>query len=115
MKLGKKIIALALFGMAVSGWARAIGCDVTGCTGYVEALYVQNNGNIYVATDQDEKIPECNAVGGVYFHINGANAGARDMYSAILTASTTNQKVFFRVVQDNGKCEMAYVIAYANK
>jgi hypothetical protein len=117
MKLGKKIIALALFGMAVSGFAqtRANGCNDSGCTGKVSALYVNAQGNIYVSTDQDEKLPDCDPVGGIYFHINGKKPGAKNMYSALLTASTTNQKVFFRVVQQNKKCEMAYVVAYANK
>ncbi len=111
----KKVLmsVLAMGAMTVSANAKctAAACyDVT-----IDKLYMTATGTLYVGTSGDEKALNCAAgagnggVSGVYMSLKEGDIGKNAMYSLLLTAKTTKQKVTLRVLEGDPLCKVSYV------
>ncbi|TMP30449.1 hypothetical protein CWB98_23250 [Pseudoalteromonas rubra] len=77
---------------------------------YIERLYVEASGKIFIGTSGDEKILNCNAESGSYVTIPAGTPGADFLYSALLTAQTTNLPIEVIQVDDNlPGCVVQYI------
>ena len=95
--------------MAASFVANAV-CGPTGCANvYVDRLYVNASGVIYVGTSGDEALLSCSAVSSVYVTLGITEIGANAIYSALLTAQTSNKLVSIRTFDNSVGCNISYV------
>lgn len=77
---------------------------------FIERLYVESSGTIYVGTSGDESKLNCNAVSGVYVTIPASLGGSSALYSTLLTAQTTNKKISVVQVDDHqAGCIIQYI------
>lgn len=90
---------------------------------YVDQVYTNTNGTVYVGTSGTESNLLCGAVSGVYLTLDlretggipyGSGPAASAIYSQLLTAQTTNKKVNIQVNNDSTGCPITYVVSYRN-
>lgn len=86
-------------------------CNPDHCAGvYVDMLYVNASGRVYVATSGDEKLLNCQAASGVYVTLLESSPGRDLIYSTLLTAQSTNRPLEAIQVDDNiPGCVIQYV------
>jgi len=104
----KKIIALsALF----SNFVFANVCIPDNCAHvYIDKLYVESTGTIYIGTSGDESKLNCHAVSSVYVTIPAGTPGADYLYSTLLAAQTTGKTISVIQVDDHKPgCVIQYV------
>ena len=75
----------------------------------IKSLRVMNNGNILVETNGNEGQLRCDAPNGKYTTIVSEDAGSNAMFSALLTAKTTNSLVTVRIDTNSDICRIIYV------
>ena len=86
------------------------GCTANGCFDVeVETIYITGSGTIHIGTSGDESALDCTSPGNHYAVLGNTDAGKNSMYSALLTAKTTKQKVSIRIVNGSGNCKIAYI------
>lgn len=67
-------------------------CNPDHCGGiFVDMLYVEASGRVYVSTSGDEKLLNCQALSGVYVTLLESSPGRDLIYSTLLTAQSTNR------------------------
>lgn len=76
---------------------------------YVEKLYSNTNGVIYVATSGDETKLNCNAVSDLYVTFNLSDPSGDAYYSTFLAAQMSDRKVSIRVVTGSEGCNIQYI------
>ncbi|KZN56742.1 hypothetical protein N474_11355 [Pseudoalteromonas luteoviolacea CPMOR-2] len=77
---------------------------------YIERLYVEASGTIYIGTSGDEKVLNCQAVAGGYATIPAGTPGADLLYSTLLAAQMSNKVITTLQVDDNKPgCVVQYV------
>jgi hypothetical protein len=104
----KKTLISILAITALSVGANA-SCGSTGCYNIdIAKLYVASNGNIYIGTSGDESKLGCTSPGNTLVTIPNAHPGKNAIYSLLLTAKTTKQKLTIRTVDGSANCEVAY-------
>lgn len=85
-------------------------CNPDHCGGvFVDMLYVEASGRVYIATSGDEKLLNCQAVAGVYVTLSEGSPGRDLIYSTLLTAHTTNQRLTIQVDDNIPGCIIQYV------
>ena len=52
-------------------------CDSFGCTGYVEQLYVEANGSLWLQTSGNETFANCTPNSGMYLKLPGTDTNSR--------------------------------------
>ena len=104
----KKILMSALVIGSIGSNAYA-GCSGRYCVDVnVESLAVLTTGIVYIATDSTETALTCTPTGDKYIVLQGPEKNA--MYSTLLTAFTTKQKVSIATIDNGtGTCEAQYV------
>ncbi|ACA85752.1 conserved hypothetical protein [Shewanella woodyi ATCC 51908] len=104
----KKLFVSLVF-LFVSSSVSAV-CFERGCSNvYVEKLYVNASGVVYVGTSGDERLMTCDAVSDVYSTFRSTDAGGDMIFSTLLAAQLSNKKVFVRTVESSNECKIAYV------
>lgn len=107
----KKILASLLTVGALSTGAYA-GCTGGACSNVtIDFILVLDNGDITVGTSGDETGLTCTASGGKYLAISNASVGKNAMYSALLTAQTTQKMLSIRLNDTADPCNIAYVMS----
>ncbi len=104
----KKLIALTAF---FSNFVLANACIPDHCAEvYIDKLYVESSGTIYIGTSGDESKLNCHAESGVYVTIPAGTPGADFLYSTLLSAQTTGRAVSVIQVDDHKPgCVVQYV------
>lgn len=104
----RKIIisAIAMGTLASSAYAT---CASYGCTGKVTRLQVTSTGNVQVGIDGVATQMNCTPVANAYSEIDLSSAGGNAVYSALLTAQTTQKSILVRIVEGSSNCEIGYV------
>ena len=88
-------------------------CNATSCTAiFVDRLYVDDSGLIYIHTSGSEANLTCNAPNN-YLAISPTNAGKKDMMAMLLSSQVSNKKVNIRLKDGVTNCEVAYI--YINR
>ncbi len=85
-------------------------CGPTACADvYVDTLYPEFTGNVYVGTSDDErKLSTCTAQSGVYLTLKGSDPGANMIYSLLLSAQAQGKKVMIRTEDGSAGCRILY-------
>jgi len=106
----KKVLMSVLAMSAITVSIHA-GCTATGCSNVtIDKLYMTATGTLYVGTSGDESKLNCTSPGGgKYMSLAEGDVGKNAMYSLLLTAKTTKQKVKLRIVDGDPKCKVMYV------
>jgi hypothetical protein len=106
--MNKFILTMMAFYFSCSIHAQ---CIPDHCGGvYVERLYVESSGTIYIGTSGDESKLNCQAVAGVYVTIPPTHKGAQALYSMLLTAQAANKVLSTIQVDDNQPgCIVQYI------
>ncbi len=104
----KSVLSVLTFiGMTVGANAA---CTANGCFAVtVETVYITGTGTIHIGTSGDESTLDCTSPGNHYAVLGNTDPGKNSMYSALLTAKTTKQKVDIRIVNGSGNCKIAYI------
>ena len=85
------------------------GCSTKACQGKIQRIFLSSSGDILIGTDGDESKLTCQSPGNVYLTISKNNPNVKTMYSAILTAQTTNSPITLRALETSTNCEVLYV------
>lgn len=111
-----KKIAIGILLNVVLATAINAGCMATGCSDVtVDRLYMTANGTLYIGTSGDEKALNCaggagnGGVSNVYVSLKEGDVGKNAMYSLLLTAKTTKQKIRVRIEEGTPDCHVLYV------
>ena len=86
-------------------------CTATYCAEVtIEELYVNANGNIFVATSGDESKLTCTTVsgGGTHITLRTADSNYKEIYSALLASQRAGKKMDIRTDDQNG-CNIVYI------
>ncbi|QDO85857.1 hypothetical protein FM037_24600 [Shewanella psychropiezotolerans] len=85
-------------------------CIERGCYNvYVERLYINASGTVYVGTSGDETLMSCAAVSNIYSTFKTTDAGADMIFSALLAAQMADKKVSVRTDDNSAGCTIRYV------
>jgi len=106
----KSLLALTLTGLLTT--FTYANCASTACQNVqITNIYVQSDGQTFVQTSGDESLlTGCTARAGAYVILSTSALGKNQVYSALLTAATTNKAITVQVQADaNGECEVAYL------
>ncbi|WP_218919595.1 hypothetical protein [Shewanella psychrophila] len=76
---------------------------------YVETLYINASGIIYIGTSGDETLMSCSAVSDVYVTLKRSEPAADMIFSTLLAAQMADKKVHIRTVDKSVGCKIAYV------
>ncbi len=107
----KKILASLLTFSVLSTGAYAE-CSGGACSNVtIDYILVLGSGTITVGTSGTETDLTCAASGGKYLAISASDPGKNAMYSALLTAQTTNKKLSIRLNDTTDACYIAYVMS----
>ena len=105
------VLTLGMISSSVYG-----GCVASGCSNVtIDKLYMTATGTLYVGTSGDEKALNCaggagnGGVANVYMSLKEGDVGKNAMYSLLLTAKTTKQKVKLRIEDGSADCRVTYV------
>jgi len=100
-----KIVIIA--GLSVSANAA---CGPLGCYDVlVKKIYILPSGDMFVQTSGDHTKLHCTRNPKLIRLVK--SDGQKSIYSALLTAQTTNKKVDLRINKDSSDCSLAYYIA----
>ena len=83
-------------------------CSATTCYGAIQRLYVNTNGNLYIASDGDERNLDCDPVAGVYMTLPATDPNFNRKYAMLLTGYSLNQDVGIRIVTGSSNCTVSY-------
>ncbi|WP_444922677.1 hypothetical protein ACJJH9_00200 (plasmid) [Microbulbifer sp. DLAB2-AF] len=103
----KKLISL--MGLSLINGMAFAECTSTHCAGYVEKLYVQTSGTVYVGTDGNESLLNCAPHAGVYSTLDMSQPGADAIYSTLLAAQMANKIVTVRINEGSTGCLIQYI------
>ena len=112
LKICYPVMKKCFVGLFISAFASATAadCEPHICTDvYVERLYTNIGGLVYVATSGDETKLDCNAESGVYLSFNLSDAAGDAFYSTLLAAQLSDRKVALRIVNDSNLCAIQYI------
>jgi hypothetical protein len=99
----------------VFGSIAAAECTATGCWDvYVEELYPEATGGIWIRTSGSETLANCTPDSGVYLRLTNAQAGYREIFSTLLAAQLADKKVSIRINPGSNPCSVAYVTLNRN-
>ena len=76
---------------------------------YVQRLYTNTNGLVYVATSGDETNLDCNAVQSEYLSFNLSDPAGDAFYSTLLASQISERKVSIRIKNGSEGCKFAYI------
>ncbi|AOT11046.1 hypothetical protein [Pseudoalteromonas luteoviolacea] len=102
-----KLVIAALMGAAAFS-SQANTCSSIGCTDTIETLFVNEGGQIYVGTPGNEKLANCSPVEGNYFSIATSSSNRQELYSLLLLAYSSKERVQLRVKEGTSGCTIAY-------
>ncbi|MDQ7085362.1 MAG: hypothetical protein Q9M36_10745 [Sulfurovum sp.] len=87
-------------------------CDATGCNEVtIDRLYALDTNDILIETSGIEANLNCTSFGGAssVITLEDSNPSKNIFFSLLLTAQTTNQKVYIAITPNSTNCSMAYM------
>ena len=109
MKL--KALSLLIAGLLFANHSMA-GCAGKACSSvYIDRIFMQSNGGIFVGTNGDEELLNCTAVSKVYLTLDSNDRNASHLYSLLRSAQVSDTKVFVRIVENSKNCKIQHVIS----
>ena len=101
---------LAAIGSILSGPALA-DCGGEYCHDvYVDQLYVEASGGIWLQTSGTETSLSCTPDSGVFLRLANGNEGLKNIYAALLAAQTAGKTVHVRIIGGSSPCAISYVL-----
>jgi hypothetical protein len=96
-------------GAIFAGGVATAECSSYGCIGYVDEVYIEANGGVWLQTSGNELLANCTADSGVFLHLPGDSAKFKEVYAMLLSAQLTNRQVFVRIQEGSNPCRIIYV------
>ena len=100
------VVFMVVFLVLVSSSVYAA-CDADRCLGKIDRLYMQS-GTLYISTDGDETLLDCNAPAGVYITIPTSNPEFKNLYAMMLTSMSLNNTIGLRIANGSESCSLVY-------
>jgi hypothetical protein len=98
-----------------AGAAAYAECQALGCFSvYIDELYPEAGGGVWVQTSGNETLANCTANSGVFLRLDGTTAGFKQMYATLLAAQLADKKVSLRVDEGSNPCTIVYVTLNRN-
>jgi hypothetical protein len=102
--------ALACLGMLAGGQAFA-DCYTDRCTSvYVDELYVEATGGLWLQTSGTESSLTCAVNSGVWLRLEPTAAGFKYIYGTLLAAQLAERTVTVRIDSGSNPCSISYVV-----
>lgn len=110
----KKILTATLISLGLTSNIYAGACGGLACSQVkITEMMITSWGSITIGTDGDESALSCTPYAGKYSYIAATATGKNAIYSALLTARTTNTPIRIDLVSDtSGNCQISYVRLY---
>jgi hypothetical protein len=83
-------------------------CQPTACVGFVDQVYVEANGNLYVQTSGNETLANCTPNSGIYLYLAASATNFKEIYAMLLTAETLGWQVTLRIVDSSNPCTISW-------
>jgi hypothetical protein len=77
---------------------------------YVDQLYVEASGGIWLQTSGTETALSCTPDSNIFLRLANGNEGLKNIYAALLAAQTAGLKVHVRIVGGSSPCAISYVL-----
>lgn len=84
-------------------------CSATGCIGYVEQLYIEADGGLWLQTTGNEQLANCVPNSGIFLRLPGDAAKFKEVYALLLSAQIADRQVFVRIAEGSNPCRILYV------
>jgi hypothetical protein len=89
-------------------------CNSYGCYDvYIEELYPEEGGGVWIKTTGNETLVNCTVNSGVYLRLQPSD-GMKQMYALLLAAQLADKRVNLRVHGGSDNCIVAYVTLNRN-
>ena len=88
-------------------------CVMGGCTGYVEQLYIEADGGLWLQTSGNETLAGCTADSNIFLRLPGDAPKFKEVYALLLAAQLADRPVFVRLATGSNPCRILYV--YMNR
>src|SRR5437868_2381205 len=73
-------------------------CGPIACTGYVDQIFVEANGDLYVRTSGNEALANCVPNSGVFLFLPSGSTKFKEIYALLLTAQAQDRQVTLRII-----------------
>lgn len=83
-------------------------CVPTNCTGYLDQVYMEANGNLYVQTSGNETLANCTPASGVYLFLSGSASNFKEIYAMLLSAQAMGWQVTLRILDGSNPCAISW-------
>ncbi|SDK25324.1 hypothetical protein SAMN05216212_1960 [Microbulbifer yueqingensis] len=105
----KQNIIFALVSSTIANNALAT-CTSNICTDvYVDRMYTNTTGLVYVATSGDETKLDCSPISDVYLSFTLDEPAGDAIYSTLLAAQMADRRVRIRIFDGSSKCGIQYI------
>jgi hypothetical protein len=106
----KRVITslLVLTSILLAGTANAE-CGTNSCIAYIDMVYIEANGNMYVQTSATETLANCTPDSNVYFFLSGTASKFKEVYAMLLTAEVLGWQMRIRIVEGTNPCAISWV------
>jgi hypothetical protein len=90
-------------------------CSAQGCYDvYIDELYAEAAGGVWIKTSGDETLAGCVADSNVFLRLPASVAGFKEIYATLLAAQLADKRVSIRVNPASNPCTVAYVTLNRN-
>ena len=103
-----------LLAMAASIWAAGpafADCGGEYCSDvYVDQLYMESSGGLWVQTSGTETALSCTPDSGIFLRLTYDVPGLKNIYAGLLAAQMAGSKVTVRISGGSSPCSISYVL-----
>lgn len=98
-----------------AGGSAYAACQALGCFDvYIDELYPEAAGGVWVQTSGNETLANCTANSGVFLRLDSTTAGFKEIYATLLAAQLSDKKVSLRIAEGSNPCTVVYVTLNRN-
>lgn len=85
-------------------------CMPAGCYDvYIEELYPEATGGVWIQTSGNETLADCVSQAGVFLRLNASAVGFKEIYATLLAAQLADKRVTLRITPSSNPCAVASV------
>jgi len=105
----RKVLLAIICSLFVASAVNAA-CMASGCYDeFVDQIYIQANGSLYVQTSGTETLANCTPDSGVYLFLAGTASKFKEVYATLMYAQAMGLRAKIRVIEGTNPCEIAWV------
>jgi hypothetical protein len=77
---------------------------------YIDRIYIQGQGAIFIGTSGNETLLNCTAVSSVYVTLDPSERNSDLMYAQLRDAQAEDKKVYVRIQENSSDCKIQHII-----